>query len=81
MHVKDVKEIPKVAPEKANEFLDTTFEKKVMTEPGSGVIDWPRIFAHSDQAGVQHYFVEHDSPADPFASITASYKYLANLRF
>jgi sugar phosphate isomerase/epimerase len=81
VHVKDVKEIPKVAPEKANEFLDTTFEKKVMTEPGSGVIDWPRIFAHSDQAGIQHYFVEHDSPADPFASITASYKYLANLRF
>jgi len=81
VHVKDVKELPKVAPEKANEFLDTSFEKKVMTEPGSGVIDWKRIFAHADQAGIQHYFVEHDSPADPFASIAASYKYLAALRF
>jgi sugar phosphate isomerase/epimerase len=81
VHVKDVKEMPKVVPGKTDEFVDTEFEKKVMTEPGSGVIDWKRIFAHADQAGVQHYFVEHDSPADPFASITASYKYLSTLRF
>jgi sugar phosphate isomerase/epimerase len=52
-----------------------------MTEPGSGVIDWKRIFAHADEAGIQHYFVEHDDPADPFASIAASYKYLSALRF
>jgi sugar phosphate isomerase/epimerase len=81
VHVKDVKEMPAEVPGKKDEFVDTTFEKKVMTEPGSGVIDWKRIFAHADQAGVQHYFVEHDAPADPFASITASYKYLAALRF
>jgi sugar phosphate isomerase/epimerase len=81
VHVKDVKEMPKVVPGKADEFVDTSFEKKVMTEPGNGVIDWSRIFAHADQAGIQHYFVEHDAPADPFASITASYKYLAALRF
>src|SRR3974390_2010375 len=81
VHVKDVKEIPKVAPEKANEFLNTTFEKSVMTSAGSGVIDWKRIFAHADEAGIQHFFVEHDAPVDPFASITDSYKYLAALRF
>ena len=52
-----------------------------MTEVGSGVIDWKRIFSHADEAGIQHYFVEHDSPKDPFASIAASYKYLSTLRF
>ncbi|HTP69002.1 MAG TPA: sugar phosphate isomerase/epimerase [Dongiaceae bacterium] len=81
VHVKDVKEIPKVAPEKSNEFLNTSFEKSVMTSAGSGVIDWKRIFAHADEAGIQHFFVEHDAPIDSFASITESYKYLAALRF
>jgi sugar phosphate isomerase/epimerase len=81
VHVKDVKELPKVAPDKKDEFVDTVFEKKIMTDAGSGVIDWKRIFAHSEQAGIKHYFVEHDSPADPIASITASYKYLSTLRF
>jgi len=81
VHVKDVKEVPKVAPGKADEFLNTDFEKNVMTAVGSGVIDWKRIFAHADEAGIQHYFVEHDAPPDPFASITASYKYLAALKF
>jgi sugar phosphate isomerase/epimerase len=81
VHVKDVKEMPKVVPTKADEFVDTNFEKKVMTEAGSGIIDWKRIFSHSSQAGIEYYFVEHDAPADPFASIAASYKYLAALRF
>lgn len=81
VHVKDVKKIPKVAPGKTDEFLNSDFEKHEMTEPGSGVIDWKRIFAHADEAGIRHFFVEHDAPADPFASITASYKYLAALRF
>lgn len=81
VHVKDVKEIPKAVPGKTQEFVDTSFEKQVMTDAGSGVIDWKRILSHSDEAGIKHYFVEHDAPADPFASIAASYKYLAALRF
>lgn len=81
VHVKDVKRIPKVAPGKAEEFTNSDFEKREMTEPGSGVIDWKHIFAHADQAGIQHFFVEHDAPADAFASLAASYKYLAALRF
>ena len=52
-----------------------------MTEVGSGKIDWKRIFAKSQQAGIQHYFVEHDQPADPIASITASCGYLKQLEF
>lgn len=52
-----------------------------MTEVGSGTIDWKRIFARSGQAGIKHYFVEHDQPADPIASITASCAYLKKLEF
>jgi sugar phosphate isomerase/epimerase len=52
-----------------------------MTEVGSGNIDWKKIFARSDQAGIQHYFVEHDEPKSPFESIRTSYEYLKNLQF
>jgi sugar phosphate isomerase/epimerase len=52
-----------------------------MTEVGSGTIDWKRIFAQSSQAGIQHYFVEHDEPKSPFDSIRTSYQYLKNLQF
>jgi sugar phosphate isomerase/epimerase len=52
-----------------------------MTDVGSGTLEWRRIFALHRTAGIRHYFVEHDSPADPFASIEASYRYLRRLRF
>ena len=52
-----------------------------IVDVGSGKIDFRAIFAHSDKAGIKHYFVEHDQPADPIASITNSYRYLASLRF
>ncbi|MBI1966858.1 MAG: sugar phosphate isomerase/epimerase [Gemmatimonadetes bacterium] len=52
-----------------------------MVDVGQGTIDWKRIFARRDQAGIRHYFVEHDEPQDPFASIRASYQYLRRLRF
>ena len=45
------------------------------------VIDWKRIFAQSKEAGIEHYFVEHDVPKDAFASLTASYGYLSHLNF
>ena len=48
---------------------------------GAGTIDFKKIFARADQAGIRHYFVEHDEPADPFASIRASYGYLERLDF
>jgi sugar phosphate isomerase/epimerase len=53
-----------------------------LTDVGSNdVIDWKRIFARSEQAGIQHYFVEHDVPKDPYESLKASYSYLTNLDF
>ncbi len=47
-----------------------------MVSVGSGVIDFERIFSHAELAGLERYIVEHDQPADPIASITASYKHL-----
>jgi hypothetical protein len=37
------------------------------------------IFAHAGLAGMKHYFVEHDMPADPFASITTSFNNLKKI--
>jgi sugar phosphate isomerase/epimerase len=50
-----------------------------MTSVGGGSIDWRQIFAHRSQAGIQHAFVEHDQPKDPFESIEKSYRYLSDL--
>jgi sugar phosphate isomerase/epimerase len=44
-------------------------------------IDWKKIFAHSEEAGIRHYIVEHDNPASPFGSLQESYRYLEQLRF
>jgi sugar phosphate isomerase/epimerase len=53
-----------------------------LTEVGTrDVIDWKRIFAKSDQAGIKHYFVEHDVPKDPYESLKTSYTYLTHLDF
>jgi sugar phosphate isomerase/epimerase len=58
------------------------FDKNdMMTEVGSGVIDWRAIFAKADLAGMKHYFVEHDQPMMPLESIRKSYAYLEKLRF
>ena len=54
---------------------------ETMVDVGAGVIDFGQIFARSEQAGLQHYFVEHDSPGDSLASIERSYRHLADLRF
>jgi sugar phosphate isomerase/epimerase len=50
-----------------------------MVDVGAGAIDWRAIFARRAQAGIRHYFVEHDEPADPIGSIRASYAYLSRL--
>ena len=46
---------------------------------GNGSIDFKRIFAKAKVAGMKHFFVEHDMPADPFASITTSFNNLSLL--
>lgn len=50
-----------------------------MTNVGQGHIDWGRIFARRREAGVEHLFVEHDTPRDPLNDIRVSYEYMARL--
>jgi sugar phosphate isomerase/epimerase len=77
VHVKDLKTLPKITAGGAQNYGDTVD----LTEVGSGVIDWKRIFAQSEKAGIKHYIVEHDHPKQPFDSIAGSYDYLNKLRF
>ncbi len=78
VHVKDMKVLPKGA---EGPTASPDKEMPNMTDVGSGVIDWKHIFSHAQNAGIQHYFVEHDFPANAFVSITKSYAYLSTLTF
>jgi sugar phosphate isomerase/epimerase len=52
-----------------------------LADVGQGTIDWKRTFAHSEKAGIKHYFVENDEPKSAFDDIKISYDYLQALRF
>ncbi len=77
VHVKDLKTMPHITAGGAQNYGDTVD----LTEVGSGIIDWKKLFAQSGKAGIKHYIVEHDHPKQPFDSISKSYQYLVNLRF
>ena len=49
-------------------------------EVGTGSINFKKIFAQAQLAGVKHLFVEQDKiTIDPFTSVTESYNYLKNV--
>jgi sugar phosphate isomerase/epimerase len=50
-----------------------------MVDVGAGSIRWKAILTRRAQAGIRHYFVEHDEPEDPLASVRRSYEYLRGL--
>lgn len=56
---------------------------QAMAPVGEGQVDFSAIFAHARQAGVEHYFVEHDNAADmpggSLASITTSFGHVRRL--
>lgn len=58
--------------------MDDSAERR-MVDVGAGVIDFAGIFARAEQAGIRHYFVEHDNPADPMESVRRSHQALAAL--
>jgi sugar phosphate isomerase/epimerase len=78
VHVKDIKKLPKVSEAGGQNFGDSL---KELTSVGSGIIDFKKIFAYSDKAGIKHYIVEHDKPEHPLENIAASYQYLEKLRW
>jgi sugar phosphate isomerase/epimerase len=65
LHVKDM------APGEAQDFAC----------PGSGMIDFPSIFAEAFRQGITHYFVERDNVEDGLACLKSSGEYLKNLSF
>jgi sugar phosphate isomerase/epimerase len=52
-----------------------------IADVGRGILDFRGILAQRQKAGLQHFFVEHDSPRDPIASVQTSYNYLDTLRW
>jgi sugar phosphate isomerase/epimerase len=48
---------------------------------GQGELDFAAVFALAGQAGMQHFIVEHDEPADPMQSVQNSFSYLQQLSF
>jgi sugar phosphate isomerase/epimerase len=80
VHVKDFKKLPDRKVVYGGHF-DGDQVIPDMTDVGSGVIDWKRIFAHAGQAGIEHYYVEHDLPKDPMEYARASFRYLNHLTF
>ena len=56
-------------------------ENGFFTDVGAGTIDFAKIFARSEQAGFEHYYVEHDMPKDSLQSAANSIAYLRDLAF
>jgi sugar phosphate isomerase/epimerase len=79
VHVKDVHEVPDAASVRGGRFAGENMT--ILSDVGSGIINWKRIFAHSKQAGIKHYFVEHDNPKNSMETARVSYQYLDRLRF
>lgn len=62
--------------------LQLTQGKKEMMPVGRGTLDFRAIFARAGEAGMKHFFVEHDNAATTggsLASIQTSYTYLRQL--
>ena len=75
-----VKGLSKVTPGGAAMPIDQLLP--AIADVGTGdVIDWKRIFANASEAGIKHYFVEHDVSKAPYQTLAASYAYLQKLQF
>jgi sugar phosphate isomerase/epimerase len=62
-------------------FKDAAGPEQTMVDVGAGSIDWRAILSRGAPAGLRHVFVEHDTPADPFASVRAGFEYLQGVAF
>jgi sugar phosphate isomerase/epimerase len=49
-------------------------------DPGKGVVDLERAFAAAEVAGLEHFFVEHDTTTDPLATAAVGYAFLRGVR-
>ncbi|HEY2546895.1 MAG TPA: sugar phosphate isomerase/epimerase, partial [Candidatus Acidoferrum sp.] len=72
VHVKDYVNDPNATSSYAGATGSIEFKGR-LADVGKGSIDWRRIFAASDKAGIKHYFVENDDAKQPFEDIKISY--------
>jgi sugar phosphate isomerase/epimerase len=78
VHVKGLRKVPPASADPVP--IDRVLPD--VTEVGhDDVIDWRRIFAGAKEAGIAHYFVEHDNPKQPIESLQVSYDYVSHLTF
>ena len=52
----------------------------MMVDVGEGYIDFAKIFAASEKAGLKHYFVEHDNPKSSMENIKFSAETLQKMK-
>jgi sugar phosphate isomerase/epimerase len=50
-----------------------------MADVGTGRLDFGALLRRRDEAGLRHFYVEHDQPRDPLASVRASHRFLRSL--
>jgi sugar phosphate isomerase/epimerase len=60
---------------------DLDAKRETVLPVGRGTIDYERIFKAASASGMQYYFVEHDMPADAFASIKESISHLKGMGY
>jgi sugar phosphate isomerase/epimerase len=73
LHIKDMKPV-------SGPLFDADAGRDAFTEVGNGTMDWKRIFAAADQAGVRHAFAEQDSGDHPaIESAKISFDYLKKI--
>lgn len=48
-------------------------------EVGTGIVDFKRIFANSQESGMKYFFVEQDGAPQPLQNVANSYNYLKKL--
>jgi len=58
---------------------DLDKNNKNPAEVGSGIVDFKRIFANSQESGMKYFFVEQDGAPQPIQNVTNSYNYLKRI--
>jgi sugar phosphate isomerase/epimerase len=81
VHVKDYVNDPNSTSSFSGATGPSVNFKGHLADVGQGAIEWKKIFSHSKQAGIKHYFVENDEPKSAFDDIKISYDYLNKLQF
>jgi sugar phosphate isomerase/epimerase len=56
-------------------------ERKTFADVGSGIIDFPTIFAEAADQKIEHYFVEKDNAANGMETLRNSAEYLKKITF